>query len=107
MFGRNPLFMAFLASAYADWGKPAEATALYTELLARCVREYVSPTLLAASAAAVGEGDEAVRYAREAYAIRDAQLTDMGKHWPGTKRLREDSRFMELIASMGTEMSGR
>jgi hypothetical protein len=31
----------------------------------------------------------------------------MGRHWPGTKRLREDSRFMELIASMGTEVSGR
>jgi adenylate cyclase len=107
MFGRNPVFMAFLALAYADWGKPAEAKALYTELLARSVREYVSPTLLATSAAAVGEEDQAMRYAREAYTIRDPQLTTMGRHWPGTKRLREDSRFMELIASMGTEMSGR
>jgi tetratricopeptide (TPR) repeat protein len=107
MFGRNPLFMAFLALAYADWGKPAEAKAVHTELLARAAREYVSPTLLATSAAAVGERDEAMRFAREAYTIRDPQLTTMGKHWPGNKHLREDSRFTEILASMGSEMSGR
>ena len=103
MFGRNPMFMTFLALAYADWGKPAEAKAIYTELLARAAREYVSPTLLATSAAAVGERDEAMQYARDAYAIRDPQLTIMGKHWPGTKRLRDDSRFRDILASMGSE----
>jgi non-specific serine/threonine protein kinase len=107
MFGRNPLFMAFLALAYADWGKPAEAKAVHTELLARAAWGYVSPTLLATSAAAVGERDEAMRYAREAYAIRDPQLATLGRHWPGTKRLREDPRFTEILASMGSEMSGQ
>jgi TolB-like protein len=106
-FRRNPMFMAFLALASADWGKPAETKAIYTELLARAAWGYVSPTLLATSAAAVGEQDEAMRYAREAYTIRDTQLTTTGRHWPGTKRLRKDSRFMELIASMGSGMSGR
>jgi len=107
MLGRNPLFMTFLALAYADWGKLAEAKALYTELLARAAREYVSPTLLATSAAAVGERDEAMQHAREAYAIRDPQLNHMAKHWPGTKRLREDSRFTEILAGMGSETSCR
>ncbi len=107
MFGRNPLFMTFLALAYADCGKRAEAKSIYTELLARAEREYVSPTLLATSAAAVGQRDEAMRHARQAYAIRDPQLTNMAKHWPGTKRLREDSRFTEMLASMGSEMSGQ
>ena len=107
LFGRHPVFMTFLALAYADWGKLTEAKAVYTELLARAAREYVSPALLATSAAAVDERDEAMRYAREAYAIRDPQLTTMGKHWPGTKRLREDSRFTEILASMGSEMSRR
>jgi len=102
MSGRHPLFMAFLALAYADWGKPAEARAVHTELLARAAREYVSPTLLATSAAAVGERDEAIRYTREAYAIRDPQLTNLGKHWPGTRHLRDDSRFVEILASMGS-----
>ena len=107
MFGRNPLFMTFLALAYADWGKSAEAKSVYAELLARAAREYVSPTVLATSAAAVGERDEAMQYAREAYAIRDPQLNHMVKHWPGAKRLREDSRFTEILASMGSEMSGQ
>jgi serine/threonine protein kinase/Flp pilus assembly protein TadD len=102
MFGRNPLFMTFLALAYADWGKLAEAKALYTELSARAAREYVSPTLLATSAAAVGERDEAMQHAREAYAIRDPQLNHMAKHW-----LREDSRFTEILAGMGSETSFR
>jgi non-specific serine/threonine protein kinase len=102
MFGRHPLFMAFLTLAYADWGKLAEAKAVYTELLARAAREYVSPGLLATAAAAVGEREEAMRYAREAYAVRDPQLTNMGKHWPGTTHLREDSRFREILASMGS-----
>ena len=100
MFGRSPLFMAFLALAYAEWGRPAEAKSVYAELLARAAREYVSPTLLATSAAAVGERDEAMRYAREAYAIRDPLLNHLTRHWPGAKRLREDPRFTEILASM-------
>ena len=82
-----------------------EAKAVYTELLARAAWGYVSPTLVAISAAALGERDEAMLYAREAYAIRDPQLTTMGRHWPGTKHLREDPRFTELLANMGTEAS--
>jgi len=107
MSGRHPLFMASLALAYTAWGKPEEAKAVHNELLARAAREYVSPALLATSAAAIGERDEGIRYAREAYAIRDPQLTNMGKHWPGNKHLREDSRFTEILASMGSEMSSR
>ncbi len=107
MFGRNPLFMTLLALVYADWGKLADAKAIYNELLARAVREYVSPILLATSASAVGERDEAMRHVREAYAIRDPHLTNMAKHWPGHKRLREDHRFTEILASMGSELSSR
>jgi hypothetical protein len=99
--------MTFLSLAYGDWGKPTEAKAVYAELLSRAAREYVSPALLATSAAAVGDLDEAIRHAREAHAIRDSQLTTMGKHWPGSQRLREDSRFTEILASMGSEMSRR
>ena len=107
MSGRHPLFMTSLALAYTDWGKPEEAKAVHSELLARAAREYVSPTLLATSAAAVGERDEAMRYAREAYAIRDPQLNHMARHWPGTKRLREDSRFAEILASMDSGAGAR
>jgi serine/threonine protein kinase len=107
MFGRNPLLMTFLAFASADLGKLAEARSVYAELLARAAREYVSPTLLATSAAAVGARDEAMRYIREAYAIHDPQLNHMAKDWPAAKRLREDSRFAEILAGVSSEMSGR
>ena len=96
--------MACLALAYADWGKLTEARSVYAELSARAAREFVSPTLLATSAAAVGELDEAMQFAREAYAIRDPQLNHMAKHWPGTKRLRDDPRFAEILAGMGSGM---
>jgi tetratricopeptide (TPR) repeat protein len=105
MFGRNPLLLTFLAFAYAEWGKPAEARSVYAELSARAAREYVSPTLLATSAAAVGERDEAMRLAREAHAIRDPQLNHMAKHWPGAKCLREDPRFVEILANTSSEPS--
>ena len=101
MSGRQPLFMALLALAYADSGKSEKAQAVHAELLARAGWEYVPPALLAISAAGAGEMDGAMRHAREAYAIRDPQLTTLGRHWPGTKRLREDFRFREILASMG------
>jgi len=107
MFGRNPLFMTILTLVYAEWGKRAEAKSVYAELLARAAREYVSPTLLATSAAAVGERDEAMRLTREAYAIRDPQLSHMAKHWPGSKCLREDPRFAEILANTDSETSCR
>jgi TolB-like protein/Flp pilus assembly protein TadD len=101
MSGRHPMFMAALAVTYADWGKPAEAKSVHAELLARAAREYVSPFLLALSAAAAGETGDSMRFARLAYEIRDPQLPVFGKHWPGIKRLREDPSFDEILGSMG------
>jgi hypothetical protein len=65
---------AALAMTYADWGKPAEAKALYAELVARAAREYIQPSQLAIAAAAAGERENAVDYVREAYEIRDPML---------------------------------
>jgi tetratricopeptide (TPR) repeat protein len=104
VFGRHPVLMIALSLAYAASGKVAEATAIYSELSARAAWEYVSPTLLAVSAAAVGRREEALRHAREAHAIRDPQLTLMGRHWPGTKRLREDPQFTAILASMRADL---
>jgi TolB-like protein len=100
MPGRHPMFMAELAATYADWGKHAEAKSVHVEMLARSERQYVSPFLLALSAAAAGEGADARRFARLAYEIRDPQLPVFGKHWPGTKRLREVPEFDEILAGM-------
>jgi hypothetical protein len=95
------MFMAELAVIYADWGKRSEAKSVHTELLARAAREYVSPFLLALSAAAAGETSDSMRFARLAYEIRDPQLPVFGKYWPGAKRLRDDPSFDEIVASMG------
>src|SRR5258705_13363091 len=51
--GRHPWAMAALAMTYADWGKPAEAQALYAELVTRAAREYIHPSQLALAADAV------------------------------------------------------
>jgi serine/threonine protein kinase/tetratricopeptide (TPR) repeat protein len=107
MPGRHPMFMAELAVTYADWGKPSEAKSVHAELLARASREYVSPFLLALSAAAAGETGDSMRFARLAYEIRDPQLPVFGKYWPGTKRLREDPIFDKILASMGTVQVAR
>jgi serine/threonine protein kinase/tetratricopeptide (TPR) repeat protein len=101
MPGRHPMFMAELAVTYADWGKPSDAKSVHAELSARAAREYVSPFLLALSAAAAGEIGDSMRFAHLAFEIRDPQLSVFGKYWPGTKRLREDPSFNKILESMG------
>ena len=95
------MFMASLAATYAAWGKPVEAKSVHEELQARSAREYASPFLLAVSAWANGQRDEAMQFAWKACEIRDPQLTAFGKHWIGTKGLLEDPRFGELLARIG------
>ena len=99
--GRHPMFMAMLAVTYAEWHKPADAKSVHAELLARSVREYVSPFLLAVSASACGDQDEAIEFLGKACEIHDLQLRIFGKHWPGSHRLREDPRFEAIVAGMG------
>ena len=72
--GRHAWALAGLADTYAQWGKPAEARALYDELCARAVREYVSPTVLAWAAASVGETDRARSLVEQAYRDGDPFL---------------------------------
>jgi hypothetical protein len=47
MCGRHTWAMGNLAVTFADWGKPADAEALYAELAARGRRSFVSPSWLA------------------------------------------------------------
>jgi hypothetical protein len=101
------MFMAELAVTFADWGKSSEAKSVHAELLACAAREYVSPFLLALSAAAAGVTGDSMRFARLAYEIRDPQLPVFGKYWPDTKRLREDPSFDKILASMGTVQVAR
>jgi serine/threonine protein kinase/tetratricopeptide (TPR) repeat protein len=105
MSGRHHWVMANLAVTFADWGKPADAGALYAELAARGRRSFVSPSWLALAAAAAGLEDETIRHAREACEIRDpVAIAVFSKWWRFySMRLRAYPRFCELLAGTGLE----
>jgi serine/threonine protein kinase/tetratricopeptide (TPR) repeat protein len=98
--GRHPWAMAALATTYADWGKLAEAQAIYAELVARSAHEYIQPSQLAIAAVAAGEQEKAVEYVRQAYQIRDPMLIT-AKYWPDLARLRDVPSFQDVITKMG------
>jgi TolB-like protein/Tfp pilus assembly protein PilF len=102
MSGRHPWSMAWLAVALADCGKTGEADSLYFEMQARARREYIAPTSLAIAASAAAREDEVIRYAREAYEIRDPScMTFFSRYSSLSPRFYRDPRFREIIAQMG------
>ncbi len=104
MSGRHPWAMAGLAMIFADWGKPADAQAVYAEMMARARRCYVQPSQLAIAAAAAGMQDEAIRLSREAFEIRDPFCRlHFSKYWPDSARLRVDPRFQEIPLEFGLD----
>jgi hypothetical protein len=104
MSGRHPWAVMSLAATFRDWGKLADAEALYAELVARSRRSYVQPVTLAIAAAAAGIQEDAIRHARAALELRDPlfQLW-FPKHWPYSSRLRAYPRFLDIVASAGME----
>lgn len=102
MSGRHSWAMAFLAVTFADWGKPTDADAVYSEMLARARRQYVPPASLALAASAAARKDEAVHHAREAFAIRDPHCQFFfSRHIPYSARLYAYPRFREMVARNG------
>jgi TolB-like protein/Flp pilus assembly protein TadD len=100
--GRHAWAIVFLALALADWGKPAEADALYVEMLARARRQYMPPAALAVVAAAAAREDDAIQHARDAFKIRDPEcLFVLSEHGRIATRLYEYPRFRDLLAEMG------
>ena len=98
--GRHPFAMSAQANIFADWGKTSAAQALYAELVARAAQGYVQPTHMAMAASAAGEIDKAIAHARQAYEIRDPMLA-LVNHWPDFASVRADSRFQDILNSMG------
>ena len=97
MSGRHPWTLVFLAAIYDQVGDVAGATSLHEEALARAVREFVQPFVLAATAAAAGKLDDAFAFARIAIDERDPIVTTLFQ--PGfqfARRIRADPRFADL-----------
>jgi tetratricopeptide (TPR) repeat protein len=102
--GRHAWAIVFLAVALADWGKPAEAEALYVEMLARARRQYMPPAILALVAAAAAREDDAIHHAGDAFKIRDPEcLFVLSRHGLIATRLYAYPRFRELLSEMGFE----
>ena len=100
--GRHAWAIMFLALALADWGKPAEADALYIEMLARARRQYVSPAALAVVAAASAREHDAIHHARDAFETRDPEcLFVFSRYANMATRLYEYPHFRELLAEVG------
>lgn len=100
--GRHPWAMGTLAAALADCGKTSDAEAIYAELIGRARRSYIPPAVLAMTAAAAGTRDEAIRYAREAFEIRDPMSQFfLTKLTPASARLLADPRFHDIPLDMG------
>jgi TolB-like protein len=97
--GRHPWGMAALAFTYAEWGRTADAKAIYAELSARAMRQYIPSSLLAISAFAARDREHALEHAHQAYAMHDPNLLTT-KFYVTGKHLREDPRFVELLTRM-------
>jgi TolB-like protein len=104
MSGRHAWAQASLAIAFADWGKPEHAEAIYAELLGRSRRQYVAPCALAVVALAASKDDEALQFARQAVEMRDPHCQFwFSRYGHVVDRLYTYPRFRELIALMGRD----
>jgi hypothetical protein len=94
--------MFLRALTFADWGKPAEADAVYCEMLARARHEYIAPGTLALAASGAAREGDAVRHAREAFVSRDPSCQfGFSRYFPASGRLYAYRGFREIIARMG------
>jgi hypothetical protein len=89
-----------LASVYAAWDKPDKALAVFRELEARSMGEYIQPGMLTPAAAAVGEIDRAIKFARQGIEDRDPLFVMLVRTWPDYERIRTDARFLEIVSQL-------
>ena len=99
--GRHSWALMTLASTYAAWDKPDKALAVFRELEARSMREHIQPAMLTPAAAAVGEIDRAIEFAKQGIEDRDPLFAMLVRTWPDYDNIRTDSRFLEIVSQLG------
>ena len=100
MSGRHAWALATAAQLYARWERPADARALFRELEARAEREYMQPSMLCVAAAATGDMDRAIDYARAALTGGDPMFVMAGRTLPMFDEIRADPRFQVIMAEL-------
>jgi serine/threonine-protein kinase len=101
MSGRHAWALTTLASIYDNWNKPEKAKAVYAELEARTISEYIQPAMLTIAAAAAGNREQAIVFAQQAVDIRDPLFIMIARCWPQYKNLRTDPRFLDVVRQLG------
>jgi TolB-like protein/DNA-binding winged helix-turn-helix (wHTH) protein/tetratricopeptide (TPR) repeat protein len=89
-----------LAHAYAAAGRRHEAKQILQELLRQMKTSYVSPYMVAALYAALGEKDKAFSFLEKAYGERSTDLPWFIKSDLRIDALRSDPRFQDLLRRM-------
>jgi eukaryotic-like serine/threonine-protein kinase len=98
--GDSPQYMASLARFYAVSGRSDNAKKILKQLKTHSARGYVSSADLSLVFAGLGDKDGAFELLRQAYEQRDPFLVNI-KVDPRLDNLRSDTRFKELMRSVG------
>ena len=96
---RTPL--GDLARTLVESGDTAGAHAVYDEMRARTVREYVAPMILASVEAALGDTDAAIAHCREAVQQHDPFFIRFAHDSSGVHHLQSLPEYRRLAASVG------
>jgi tetratricopeptide (TPR) repeat protein len=92
---------AALAHAYAALGRRAEAEKILGELERQSQTGYVSPYMIAAIYAGLGNKDRAFEFLEKAYQERSSDLPYFIKADLRIDNLRSDPRFQDLMRHVG------
>jgi tetratricopeptide (TPR) repeat protein len=98
--GRHSWALTTLASIYDGWNRPEKARAVYAELEARRLREYIQPGMLTAAARAAGQMEKAIAFAQQALETRDPLFVMIARCWPQYDKLRTDPRFLDVVRQL-------
>jgi Flp pilus assembly protein TadD len=93
---RGAMSLSHQADVYADLGRLDDARVLHQELVEMSTRSYVPNALLAISAAALGDRDQAFERLQRACDEREPLLVLIARVTPNLRRLRDDPRFADV-----------